>query len=265
MYPLRTTPPTHDAAALRWVFLLLLLCCPATATVVAAATTGRVIRGRYIDVGPIASTKCVVTDFGAQGDGKSDDTRHIQAAFDHCGKEGGGGTIVIPAPRTFLIFSVHFTSSNQELHIEEGATLLGSDDLQAWANGTLGSALIVASGQSKSHPLEHIAITGGGTVDGQGLLFWQARGQKNPHLKNPLFRPHTVDFSHVIFGTITGPTFTQNPNHVLELGCNHCELSHINVLNPPSTGDCEKKNLCSHNTDAVDVHGAPFFIHNVNL
>ena len=106
---------------------------------------------------------------------------------------------------------------------------------------------------------------------------------------NNVFRPHTVDFSHVKYGMISGPTFTRNPNHVLELGCDNCELSHISVLNPPSTGDCEKKNACSHNTGAVDVHGsecrngrlgpltaaatltrpflrtAPFYIHNVNF
>eukprot|EP01052_Picozoa_sp_SAG31_P048835 SAG31_NODE_10404_length_1142_cov_1.204219_1_plen_307_part_00 len=80
-----------------------------------------------------------------------------------------------------------------------------------------------------------------------------------------VFRPHTVDFSHVNYGMISGPTFTRNPNHVLELGCDNCELSHISVLNPPSTGDCEKTNACSHNTDAVDVHGTPFYIHNVNF
>ena len=84
--------------------------------------------------------------------GKSDDTVHVQAAFDHCG-QSGGGTVVIPAPKTFLIFSVHFTASNQELHIEEGARLLGSDDVKAWGNLAKhgnGSALIVASGQHNS-------------------------------------------------------------------------------------------------------------------
>lgn len=43
-------------------------------------------------------------------------------------------------------------------------------------------------------------------------------------------------------------------------GCNHCELARIKVLNPPSTGSCETEKplpTCSHNTDAVDVHGDP--------
>ena len=92
---------------------------------------GKTIRGRYVDVGPIVPVQCDVTNFGAKGDGVADDTKAVQAAFDQCG-QSGGGTVVIPAPKTFLIFSVRFTASYQELRIEEGARLLGSDDVQAW-------------------------------------------------------------------------------------------------------------------------------------
>lgn len=216
------------------------------------------LRGRYVAV-EIAPVECVVTNYGAVGDGKKDDTSVIQAAFDHCGLSGGG-TVVLPAGGRFLIFSVHFTSSNQELRIEKGATLLGSNDIAAWDDGKVGSALVVAPKKLPLFPrgLQHVAITGSGTVDGQGLIFWRGRA-------NNVFRPHTADFSHVEYGLISGPTFTRNPNHVLELGCNHCELSHVKVLNPPSTGTCEKDLTCSHNTDAVDVHGTPFYIHNVNF
>ena len=101
-------------------------------------------------------------------------------------------------------------------------------------------------------------------MDGQGLAFWKAKNGKK------VFRPHTVDFHNVNYGTITGPTFTNSPDHVLELGCNHCELSHINVFNPPSTDipgypPCVSSHTCAQNTDAVDVHGTPFYIHTVNF
>ena len=86
-------------------------------------------------------------------------------------------------------------------------------------------------------------------MDGQGLAFWKAKDHKL------VFRPHTVDFIQVDHATITGPTFTQNPDHVLELNCNNCELSHINVFNPPSSGACDATHSCAQNTDAVDVHG----------
>jgi len=75
-----------------------------------------------------------------------------------------------------------------ELHIEEGATLLASTDQAGWANGTVGSAIITADKQ------QHIAITGGGTVDGQGLQWWI--DMKKPG-KHNIFRPHTVDFRDI--------------------------------------------------------------------
>lgn len=174
-----------------------------------------------------------------------------------------------------------------ELHIEEGATLLASTDQAGWANGTVGSAIITADKQ------QHIAITGGGTVDGQGLQWWI--DMKKPG-KHDIFRPHTVDFRDITHAVLSDTLYTDGPNHILELGCNYCELDGVKVLAPPSTGACEKTNTCSHNTDgalaacialfrsrcpkislayantraclrwraAVDVHGQPFYIHSVS-
>ena len=83
--------------------------------------------------------------------------------------------------------------------------------------------------------------------------------------KHEMFRPHTVDFLGVDHAVLADTVYVNGPNHILELGCDHCELSGVTVLNPPSTGDCAKTNTCSHNTDAVDVHGSPFWVHDVNV
>ena len=83
--------------------------------------------------------------------------------------------------------------------------------------------------------------------------------------KDGIWRPHTVDFSHVTRGLLEDTLYVNGPNHILELGCDYCELARVKVLNPPSTGDCEKSDTCSHNTDAVDVHGDPFYVHGVNF
>lgn len=162
----------------------------------------------------------------------------------------------MPAPHTYLIFSIALTASNLELHVQKGATLLASADQQAWDGGKVGSAIITAKG------IQHVAITGGGTVDGQGLQWWI--DMKKPG-KQDMFRPHTVDFADVNHAVLADTLYTNGPNHILELGCNYCELDSVKVLAPPSTGPCEKTGTCSHNTDAVDVHGAPFWIHSVNF
>ena len=229
----------------------------------------RPIQGRYVAVS-VGTTECDVTKFGAKGDGKADDTAAIQAAMDHCGA-AGGGRVLLPAPHTYLVFSIHFSASHTELHIPSGATLLASNDIDGWRNGTVGSAIIVAQG------LQHIAITGGGTVDGQGLPWWLRMHKHCPKTKCVFFRPHTVDFRSVTTAILSDTLYTNNPNHVLELGCDYCELSGVSTLNLPvdatlPDGSCPAVTPASagcwvtaSNTDSVDVHGSPFYIHGANF
>ena len=239
-----------------------------------------VLRGRYVSV-EVGDAVCDATTFGAVGDGRTDDTAAIQKALDHCGSQPNGGQVVLPAPRTYLVVSLLLKFSHTQLHIPRGATLLGSDNFSLWnASGSQASAIIVAARQGHVR-LEHIAITGGGTVDGQGLAFWLGESKAcKPHAHCEFFRPHTVDFNGVTYGLLTDTLYTNSPNHVLELGCDHCELSHVSVLNIPvdvtlANGSCpltkeetHDKDGCwqtASNTDSVDVHGSPFYIHDVNF
>ena len=209
----------------------------------------RWIHGRYVSVAILNnnnSEDCIVTNapYNAQGNGKTNTTDAIQRAIDdpNCGK------IVIPSPGTFLIAALRLTRSNIEFHIQQGATLKISNERDKWP----GTANII-----QATNVSHVAITGGGTIDGQGLVWWQHRED---------FRPHMVQFTQVKNGILLDTLYLNAPNHVLELFCDNCELAHIKVFNPPSTGKaCEHDNTCSHNTDAVDIHGTPFYVHNVNF
>ena len=119
-----------------------------------------------------------VLDFGARGDGQNNDAVAIQAAIDVC-TQAGGGRVVLPSGRIFLSGTLRL-ESNVDLHLERGATLLGSP---RWADYTLrlqvgalsggtvdadapqSSMLITADGAHNA------AITGGGTIDGNGRAF----------------------------------------------------------------------------------------------
>ena len=237
----KRSTPAGRKTTMEGVWLALILALLSTG----GGVTARRIQGRYVSVRVNSGTDCSVIDapYSAKGDGKTVTTEAIQKALD----DSSCGRVVIPKPGVFLTFGLRLTRSNMELHIEKGATLLVSNDRKSWP----GQSNII-----DANNVNNIAITGGGTIDGQGLEWWQHRDD---------FRPHMVQFTNVQHALLTETLYLNSPNHVLELFCDYCELAYVKVLAPPSTGDCEKENLCSHNTDAVDVHGTPFYIHNVNF
>ena len=108
--------------------------------------------------------------FGARGDGKVKDTKALQAAIDAC-SEAGGGTVLLPAGNTFLTGTLYLRD-RVNLHLENGAILLGSPDIKDYAKDThknmyknephMDPCLIFAR-EAKS-----ISITGRGSIDGNG-------------------------------------------------------------------------------------------------
>lgn len=100
-----------------------------------------------------------ILSFGAVADGKTLNTLAIQAAIDKAHEEGGG-RVLIPAGR-FLSGSIVF-KSGVELHLLKEAVLLGSTRAADYIKMSRWKALVMAEQQS------NIAITGQGTLDGQG-------------------------------------------------------------------------------------------------
>src|SRR5205814_11265 len=105
-----------------------------------------------------------ITDYGAVRDGKTINTDAITKAIAAC-KSAGGGVVVVPAGQ-FLTGPIDFIS-HMNLRIDEGATLVLSDSPEAFVvNGSRHRNAIVAD------KCTDIAITGKGTIDGQGNRWW---------------------------------------------------------------------------------------------
>ena len=100
-----------------------------------------------------------VKQFGATGDGKTFDTQAIQSAIDAANQAGGG---VVNFPAGIFLSASLVLKSHVDLHIEAGATLLGSEWLPDYPKDRFPRAFLVADGQ------DDVAISGSGTIDGQG-------------------------------------------------------------------------------------------------
>jgi polygalacturonase len=113
-----------------------------------------------------------VRDYGAKPDGKTMCTKSIQKAIDECAKNSGG-TVYFP-PGTFLSGTIYM-KSNVTLRLDTGSTLLGSPSLKDYPPTVQAFRSYTDNYTDKSliygEKLKRIAITGDGTIDGQGRAF----------------------------------------------------------------------------------------------
>ena len=77
-----------------------------------------------------------VEDYGAKGDGKTDNAKAIQKAIDACNK-AGGGTVIIPAGKTFMCGPIHL-ASNIDLHLEPNSRLLANPNEDIYKESAFG-------------------------------------------------------------------------------------------------------------------------------
>lgn len=186
-----------------------------------------------------------ITDYGAIGDGETLNTNSIQKAIDACATSGGG-KVIIPSG-TFRSGTI-LLKSNVEIHFEHNSILLSSTNVADFPlqpipkyrshKDQLGgfNALIYAEGQ------ENIALTGSGTIDGQG----------------PLHKP----MPNPVAGDIDG-----RPRNILLISCKNIKIEGLRMLNAPIWNqhylDCEDvfiNNIYvySHggrNNDGIDIDG----------
>ena len=188
-----------------------------------------------------AGKVCDVKAYGAKGDGTTKDTKAIQAAIDDCAKTRSG-TVTLSGG-TFVSGPI-VLKSNITLDIAKGATLFGSPD---HADYPAISEFKAPGTQSllRAANAENIAITGAGTIDGNGESWWaEARAHRGSGVVGEIqFRPRLVVFDHCKHIRMEGVTVQNSPSwQIVPYYTDDMTIRNVRVLAPQH----------SPNTDAID-------------
>lgn len=153
----------------------------------------------HVDVNTLGR-RYVITDYGVVQDSTVLQTAAIQRVIDRSAEEGGG-VVVIPRG-TFLSGSLFFRQGTH-LHLEEGARLKGIDAIKYYPlvdTRMEGQSLKYFAALVNVDGLDGFTITGPGTIDGNGLRFWEEfwiRRRFNPECTNlEALRPRLVYMSN---------------------------------------------------------------------
>lgn len=189
-----------------------------------------------------------VTDFGAKGDDQTTNTKAVQAAIEAADK-AGGGIVEIPSGN-FLCGPIRLTN-RIDIQIDDGATLKLLP-LDKYPGGTDDPANFISGAG-----LHDIAISGSGTIDGQGAPWWPFAKDKGAK------RPRMIALSGCERVLIQGVKLMNSPMfHIAISGkSSNVTVLGVTIRANPST------DLVSpgHNTDACDVTAQHVLIKNCDV
>ena len=189
-----------------------------------------------------------IKEFGATGDNLTDNTLSIQSAI-NAAITGGGGKVIVPAG-VYLCGPLQF-ASNLDLQIDSDA-ILKFLPIDKYPGGTtLGINFISGT------KLHDVAISGKGTIDGQGSPWWPFAKDKAAR------RPRMIALRECDKVLIENVTLINAPMfHIAISGkSSNVTVSGVIVRAPASDDPVNP----SHNTDACDVSGSKILIKNCDI
>ena len=206
-----------------------------------------------------------IKDYGAINDGKTNNTVAIQKAIDAC-FNNGGGSVYVPAG-VFVTGTVNL-KSNIDLHLGNGAVLLGSPNLKDYQSYTLPQFGLNYYGMLYTVNAENVSITGQGIIDGNNKVYYDFDHAKKIDANSTKLTRQKENYRHVATGIGDGPVVPKDrPRQmVIFSNCKNVQLRDISLLNSPfwtlHFADCDLVNvtgirlwsgLLVPNADGIDV------------
>lgn len=186
-----------------------------------------------------------VLDFGAKGNGLSDDAAAIQGAINKCTEEGGG-TVLFPRNHVFISGPIEL-KSNVNIHIDATSTLKANPDESIYHLSAFGKNEGEGMMWIWAKNADNISISGKGTIHGNGIRF-MGRELSDSYELEPVNtfdpRPHVLSLIDIRNLSIKDVTIREGAYWTVHLiGCNGAVIDGINLLN----------NLKIRNGDGIDI------------
>ena len=196
-------------------------------------------------------TQYNITNHGAVEDSTILQTAVIQQTID-LAAANGGGVIIIPKG-TFLSGALFFKPKTH-LHVAEGGKLKGSDDIQNYPllpSRMEGQSLDYFAALVNAYNVDGFTISGTGTIDGNGLKYWEAFWQRRK--ENPQCTNLEVSRPRLVFIWSSDNVQLQNvrlhnagfwTSHYYQ--CNNVKILDLHIVSPSEP-------VKAPSTDAIDI------------
>ncbi len=211
----------------------------------------------------IPQTTFNVKDFGACGDGSTDDTAAIQKTLDFA--EAAGGGIVTFPPGVYLSGAV-FIGSNTEFNLPKGATIWGVQEIERYRQiptRVAGIETIWPAALINIVGKENVVISGTGTIDGRGKVFWDDFWEK----VNTCYEPNGLRWA--------ADYECRRPRGILVQNCRNIEVKDVVIYRAgfwsvhilysahiTMKGLCIFNNIEGHgpSTDGIDIDSSEYIL-----
>ncbi|KAK4735644.1 hypothetical protein R3W88_009905 [Solanum pinnatisectum] len=185
-----------------------------------------------------------VIDFGAVGDGRTDDLPAFLKAWEAvCQSESSRVILVIPKRKKFLLKPSEFDGpcKPSSIHIQVSGNIIAPNSKSAWDGAATNAWLTFAN-------INHLTVNGNGVFDGQGHIWWSnACTNDNTSQETQCKGPTALIFRRCDQLRVRGVTIIRSArSHIILTACNEVSIANIRIMSP---GD-------SLNTDGIDVSGS---------
>ncbi|KAF8023319.1 hypothetical protein BT93_F0734 [Corymbia citriodora subsp. variegata] len=186
-----------------------------------------------------------VLNYGAKGDGQSDDSSAFLKAWEAAckgDKAGQGPTIVVPGGKSFLLRPLHFQGpcKSEAIQFQILGNITAPTKIEEWQNCESGSWILFSE-------ITNLNLTGKGVINGRGQAWWSKdKSQLLPHDNNgeSCDRPKALTFLKMENLELSGLTHLDSPRvHIRLENTTSVKLSSLLIQAPED----------SPNTDGIAI------------